>query len=236
MSKAITVLPLELTDSEVKTLIVETLLKAQEVFPKMNLEDLEIGSRQPTGAQGVLWAWRISTNLGAFDISNNHRLVRIAPESESRMKKIGKLPDVAKVLFEAWCPDWKALTFESDKKKDPGGWIHGRQVQLPDEVCIFQNTWSLRFYDGGDLETFSRTDLSFSKKGAVKLSAIDAAEAVSKIAKNNKLEFSDAPELKAELHDGTVRACYVARGINSLGYSANVKIDAETGDVLRADK
>lgn len=69
-----------------KTLIVETLLKAQVVFPKLNLESLEIGARQPSGAPDVLWAWRISTNLGAFDVSNNHRLIRIALEAESGMK------------------------------------------------------------------------------------------------------------------------------------------------------
>jgi len=78
--------------------------------------------------------------------------------------------------------------------------------------------------------------LNFSKKGAVKFSANDAAEAVAKIAKNNKLEFFDAPQLKAELHEGTIKACYVVCGTNSKGYSANVLIDAETGDVLRADK
>jgi hypothetical protein len=117
MSKGVKVVPLELSDSEVRTLIVETLLKAQEVFPKMKLDDLEIGSRQPAGAQGVLWAWRISTNLGAFDISNNHRLVRIAPEPAAKMKKAGKLPDVASALFSAWCPDWKEMKFDSDKKR-----------------------------------------------------------------------------------------------------------------------
>jgi hypothetical protein len=236
MNKGTKVLPLDLSDSDVKTLINETLLKAQAVFPKLNLEDLEIGARQPSGVAGVLSAWRISTNLGAFDISNNHRLVRIAPEAELGMRKKGALTDVAKALFEAWCPDWKNLIFDSDKEKDSGGWLHGRQVKQPDEVCIFQNTWSLRFYDGGDLETFLRTDLNFSKKGAVKFSAKDAGEAIEKIAKKNKLDFLDAPELIARLHEGVIKACYVVRGTNSMGYSANVILDAETGEVLRADK
>lgn len=236
MSKGIKVLPLDLSDSDVKALINETLLKARVVFPKMNLESLEIGARHPIGAPGVLGAWRISTNLGAFDISNNHRLIRIAPEAESGMKKKGKLTDVAKVLFDAWCPDWKAVPFDSDKEIDPGGWLHGRQIKQPDEICVFQNTWSLRFYDGGDLETFSRTDLVFSKKSAVKLSANAAGEAIEKIAKKNKLDFLDVPELKATLHEGVIKACYVVRGTNSMGYSANVILDAETGEVLRADK
>ncbi len=137
MNKSRKVAPLELSDDEVKSLITETLLKAQNVFPKMKIEDLEVGARQPAGSEGVLSAWRISTNLGNFDISNNLRVVRIAPEPEARLKKNGSLPEVVQSLYSAWCSDWSTFSMDFDKKKDAGGWVHGRQVQTSEEILHF---------------------------------------------------------------------------------------------------
>lgn len=235
MSTGVKVLPLELSDAEVKALIVSTLSRAQDIFPTMNLEELTIGARRPVGSEDFLWAWRIATNFGAFDISNNLRLVRIQPEPDSKMKKKGKLSDVVKALFSLWCPDWQPNQFAFDKEKDAGGWLHARQIQQPDEFCIYENVCRFRFYDGGELETFSRTDIFFSKKNepAIKLEA--AIAAINKVASANKLEFFEAPLLKARMHEGQMRACYVSRGTNSSGYSAVVVLDADTGRILRAD-
>ncbi len=235
MNKSRNVAPLELSDDEVKSLITETLLKAQNVFPKMKIEDLEVGARRPAGSEGVLSAWRISTNLGNFDISNNLRLVRIAPEPEARLKKKGSLPEVVQSLYSAWCSDWSTFSMDFDKKKDAGGWVHGRQVQTSEEICIFPNVCSFRFYDEGDLETFSRSDLVYTRTSAVRVSVDAATTAIGKVAKKNKLEFLEAPALIARLEGEEVKACYVSRGTNAKGYSAIVILDADSGDVLRAD-
>ncbi len=87
----------------------------------------------------------------------------------------------------------------------------------------------------GDLETFSRSDLVYSRTSAVRVSVEAAIATIGKVAKKNKLEFLDAPALIARLEGEEVKACYVARGTNAKGYSAIVILDADSGDVLRAD-
>ncbi len=235
MQKSKKILPLELPEAEIKKLIVETLLKAREVFPKMEVGNIEIGARQPVRPAGILSAWRIATSHGQFDISNHHRLVGITPDPEAKLKKKGKLDQVVKTLFEAWCTDWLSLSIEFAKAKDPGGWIHVRQQQLSSEVCIFSNTCKFRFYDDGGLETFSRTDAYFSRTEPVRLLIEDAREIINKIAKVNKLDFLDIPALEARLEGELFKTCYVARGTNRHGYTANIILDADTGEVLRAD-